>query len=257
MVSGLPEDKKNNLAIKMAQVFAEAGFTDEAAKLGTGQIGDIGKEDVVQGGRVGLEGLKQRGDSGLQAEKQEDEMEQLKFKRETDLQLKSLADKIQEAKPMANTSASALADTGFAIGHFGVLKNLLDSDDAGILSTSMFGNFTNPKLKNTINQLKELHGRDKSGAAISKQEWSNFEKQILNRKFLLTPEGREEAKRSVEGFIGRYYNKGKALAGDDNWYDAYIKTAGQGVKRVAGNENQIRQPSTESSTRDFGKEYDF
>ncbi len=256
MVSGLPEDRKENIAIKMAQVFIDAGFAEEAAKLGTGQIGDIGKEDVVQSGKVGMEGLKHRGAITLQEEKQEDAMELAKFKRETDLQLKSLTDKIQSAKPMSNASASALADTGFAIGHFGVLNEILASNNANVFNTVRFlGNFTNPKLKNTILQLKELHGRDKSGAAISKKEWDNFEKQILNRAFLLTPEGRAEAKRSVEGFIGRYYNKGKSLVGDGDWYDAYVQTSSQGVKRVTGEEQA--QQSTAEPTRDFGKEYDF
>lgn len=132
------------------------------------------------------------------------------------------------------TAAKIISDTGFTLGKFQILRNLVASGDVNILKVSPLGNFTNPILKDAILQLTELHGRKQSGAAISKKEWKNFQKQILDPRFLLTKKGQQAALDNLDAFIGRNFALGEETSSDPEWFERYRESVLRGIESVTG-----------------------
>jgi len=151
---------------------------------------------------------------------------------------KALTPKPIERKS-TTTSAKMISSLGFGLTKFKTLRDKLTSGDVDIFKTTLLGEFTDPDLKDAIYQLGELHGREQSGAAISKSEWKNFEKQILNKKFLLTEKGRKAALKNIDEFVGRYFAKGEAVSQDPGWFGRYTESAGRGVEALTGEKTEI------------------
>lgn len=160
-----------------------------------------------------------------------------KLKQEGEI-AKAMTPKPLERKS-TTTSAKMISDLGFGLTKFKTLREKVVSGDVDIFKTTLLGEFIDPELKDAIYQLGELHGREQSGAAISKSEWRNFEKQILNKKFLLTDEGRKAALKNIDEFIGRYFAKGEAVSQDPGWFGRYTESAGRGVEAVGGSHLEI------------------
>lgn len=205
----------------------------EAGKVETlqEQDFDVEKENLLQDNRKELERLKQKG---------RQELEQTK----SQLKIKFQQDKPLERKSTTQ-SAKILAENGFALENMQILRDLLKSNDVNILKTSALGNFTNPKLVNVIEQLTEIHGREASGAAISASEWKNFRKQILNKKFLLTNEGKKEALENIDRFVGRYFAKAELVSQDPDWFTNYKEARQRGVEALGGGSDTDTTRSSE------------
>lgn len=131
---------------------------------------------------------------------------------------------IQKDSPvLTEGSTGALGDAALGIKYLNSLKTALRKNDVGYFDVTKAGQFTNPEIQNAFTQLKEIVGRNRSGAAISNTEWDAFGKEILNKNLLLTPEGRKTAAESIDDYLDRFYGSGMTLTGDENWLTNYQK----------------------------------
>lgn len=210
--------------------------------------------DVKQKGDIDLEGKKQKFEAGESEkdrafEQTESEKERIGNQVLEAMRIKGKKEIATTPKPVerksTTTSAKIVSDVGFGLGKLQTLRGIVKGGDADVFNTTMLGEFTDPALADAILQLNEFHGREQSGAAISNSEWKNFRKQILNRKFLLTKEGKKAALDNIDDFIGRYYAKGELVAGHDGWYEEYNSAKNRGVSKLSGEPNPDNAVATE------------
>ena len=95
-----------------------------------------------------------------------------------------------------------------------------------------FGRFVDPNIDNAMRILKEVYGREQSGAAINEAEWYNFERQILDRKKLLTKAGRQVVIDNLKDFLIRFDTAGFGMTQNKEWYNEYyVDGANERIKK--------------------------
>ena len=141
---------------------------------------------------------------------------------------------IQKDNPiLSDAQSEALTDSYMAINYLNRLKSDLKSGNIDYFDVDRrTGQFKHPRVADAYGQLVEIVGRKRSGAAISKSEWTNFGKEILNKNFLLTKEGKQQAESQIEDYLDRYYSAGVNVAGDDGWYNK-VKNRGKAAREKA------------------------
>jgi hypothetical protein len=149
---------------------------------------------------------------------------------------------IQKENPMLTAEGSTkLSQSALAIKNLELLKGELERNNVGYFDIiKKTGQFANPKVNNAFQQVSEIVGRQQSGAAIANHEWDNFGKEILNKNFLLTPEGRQTALDNIDDYLDRFHSVGTLQTSDEEWYKKYNERArksrassGQGSKPTA------------------------
>lgn len=132
---------------------------------------------------------------------------------------------IQKENPMLSDAQSgSITDAYNAIDYLNILKSQVQSGDAGYFDVNRkTGQFLNPEVGDAFLQMVEIIGRKRSGAAINEGEWKNFGKQILNKNFLLTEEGRMAAIKSIDRYLDKFYGAGVTTTGNEDWYSVYKK----------------------------------
>jgi hypothetical protein len=106
------------------------------------------------------------------------------------------------------------------------------------------GQFKNPKIANSSLQINEIVARGASGAAINKDEWKKFDKETLNRQFLLTEQGRKTALENLDDYIDRFYSNGELITADPEWYDKYNVRGKKGREKVSGDKGNSSSGGT-------------
>lgn len=134
-----------------------------------------------------------------------------------------------KTKPMAIGVANIVANNGQAVDLFSELKRDIEAGKVDFFDKGIAGEFKNPRVNWLIRMLTEIHGRERSGAAISLQEWKNFQDQILNKKYLITPEGVKAALQGIDDLSGRYAAAAASATGSSDWYSAYKEASKTGT----------------------------
>lgn len=129
---------------------------------------------------------------------------------------------IQAENPiLSENQGNALQDSYSAVKYLNQMKSALESGNLDWFDQTKVGEFKNPKMNNARNQMVEIVGRKRSGAAISDSEWKNFQNQVLNKNYLLTEEGRKEALNNINDYLDRFYGAGVTTTGNEDWYNVY------------------------------------
>lgn len=129
---------------------------------------------------------------------------------------------IQASNPvLSEAQGGALQDSYNAVGYLNRLKSAIQSGNIDLLDVTKAGQFKNPDIDNAVNQMVEIVGRKRSGAAISDSEWNNFRKQVLNRNYLLTDKGKTTALQNINDYLDRFYGAGVTTTGNEDWYNNY------------------------------------
>jgi hypothetical protein len=151
---------------------------------------------------------------------------------------------IQKNNPMlTGEGAIKVSQSAMAIKNLQRLKNALEKGDIDYFDIiKKTGQFKNPEVNNAFQQVSEIVGRQQSGAAIANHEWSNFGKEILNRNFLLTEQGKRTALENIDDYLDRFQSVGILQTSDEDWYNKYNER----VQRARGGKNQ--QPQSVTAT---------
>lgn len=159
-----------------------------------------------------------------------------------DAQERALRD-IQKKFPMLKGDAvKKVTNSALALKSLYTLKKQLEAGNLDYFDmVKNTGQFTNPDANNAFQQIGELFGRDQSGAAINTGEWKQFGKDILNKNFLLTPDGRRVAAENLADYMDRFFSSGQLLTGDDKWFQSYTDRAKAGRKAA---EETLSEPTT-------------
>lgn len=129
---------------------------------------------------------------------------------------------IQSNNPiLSENQGNALQDSYSAVKYLNQMKNALENGKLDWFDQTKVGEFKNPQMNNARNQMVEIIGRKRSGAAISDSEWKNFQNQVLNKNYLLTEEGRKEALNNINDYLDRFYGAGVTTTGNEDWYNVY------------------------------------
>ncbi len=127
---------------------------------------------------------------------------------------------VQAAQPiLGKAEREALLDSYNGVDYLNTLKSAIVNGNIDWFDPGKAGEFKNAKVNNANTQLVEVIGRNRSGAAISETEWKNFAKEIMNRNFLLTDEGKKTAVDQLDTFIDRFFASGSTAYGNENWYN--------------------------------------
>jgi len=128
---------------------------------------------------------------------------------------------IQKTNPMLTGEGSIkIAQSAMAIKNLNRLKEELEKGNIDYFDIiKKTGQFKNPKVNNAFQQVSEIVGRQQSGAAIANHEWSNFGKEVLNRNFLLTEQGRKTALENIDDYLDRFHSVGILQTSDEDWYN--------------------------------------
>jgi hypothetical protein len=153
---------------------------------------------------------------------------------------------IQKNNPMlTGEGAIKVSQSAMAIKNLERLKEELEKGNINYFDiVKKTGQFANPKVNNAYQQVSEIVGRQQSGAAIANHEWSNFGKEILNKNFLLTPEGKSTALENINDYLDRFHSVGILQTSDEDWYNKYNERA-----RSARSKNSSQSPTTTSQTK--------
>ena len=153
---------------------------------------------------------------------------------------------IQKENPiLSDAQSQSLTDNYMAVNYLNRLKSELGKGNVDYFDVDRkTGQFKSPTVADAYTQLVEIVGRKRSGAAISDSEWSNFGKEILNKNFLLTENGKQQALKQIEDYLDRYYQAGVNVTGDEKWYGR-VKGRGQAARQNA------EEPTTKKPTSSF------
>lgn len=148
---------------------------------------------------------------------------------------------IQAANPiLSENQGNALQDSYSAVKYLNQMKNALEKGNIDWFDQTKIGEFKNPQMNNARNQMVEIVGRKRSGAAISDSEWGNFQNQVLNKNYLLTEEGRKEALNNIDDYLDRFYGAGVTTTGNEDWFTNYEQKA-KGARSKA--EKTLTEPT--------------
>lgn len=128
---------------------------------------------------------------------------------------------IQKTNPMlSGEGAIKISQSAMAIKNLQRLKEELERGNVEYFDIiKKTGQFKNPKVNNAYQQVSEIVGRQQSGAAIANHEWENFGKEVLNRNFLLTEQGRKTALENLDDYLDRFHSVGILQTSDEDWYN--------------------------------------
>jgi len=123
--------------------------------------------------------------------------------------------------PVTVAVSDLLTENRRGIQNFDVLQEGLISGNIDIFDidkgwTGMGSKYKNPEVAIAMDQLLEFVGRKASGAAISKSEWNNFQKQILDKKTLLTDQGKKAALKNLQSMMHQF-SAGARLVNPFHW----------------------------------------
>lgn len=146
---------------------------------------------------------------------------------------------VQREQPMfSGENVLKVSQSAIAVKNLQRLRDELSAGNVNYFDiVKETGQFVNPKVANAFQQVGEVVGRSQSGAAIADHEWKQFGKEILNKNFLLTDQGRQTAIENLDDYIERFYNNGQLLTSDPDWYQKYNergKTGREGLSASAG-----------------------
>lgn len=134
--------------------------------------------------------------------------------------------KIQSDNPiLSENQGGALQDAYAAVGYLNEMKDAITKGNVDWFDQTIAGEIKNPKMNNARNQIVEIVGRKRSGAAISESEWKNFQNQVLNKNYLLTDAGKQEALNNLDNYLDRFYGAGVTTTGNEDWFNNYKSKA--------------------------------
>jgi len=141
---------------------------------------------------------------------------------------------VQREQPMfSGENVLKVSQSAIAVKNLQRLRDELAAGNVNYFDiVKRTGQFVNPKVANAFQQVSEIVGRSQSGAAIADHEWKQFGKEILNKNFLVTEQGRSVALENLDDYIERFYNNGQLLTSDPEWYQKYNERGKRGMENV-------------------------
>jgi len=107
------------------------------------------------------------------------------------------------------------------------MADLVENGQVNYFSLTGVGAITDPKVYQLYKTVSEYYARPQSGAAITETEWKNFAAQLVNKNYMLTPEGRDAAATRLRQWAQSERMTRGAMLKDANWMNTMQTKYGQ------------------------------